>query len=380
MRRTAALFALLPAMILLFSPLTSHGTECNARSAVVMEWCSETVLYEKNADLPLPQASTTKIMTALLVLESADPGEIFRVSAKAAAVEGSQLGLKEGDELSVSDLLYILMLKSGNDAAEALAEGVAGSVAAFVEKMNRKAEALGLENTRFQNPHGLPAEGHYTTARDLARLTAEALENETFRQIVSAERTTLTYKNAVISNSNKLLGVCDGVFGVKTGFTKKAGRCLVTAAEREGVTLICVTLNDGDDWRDHAALYDACFARTERRQAVAAKGYGLPLPVLGGEKTAFLRNSLPLTCVAVDGAPVPFETVPKTVPMVFAPVEQGRTMGYLQAVCPTGRVMDSVPLNVETGVGIKKEERTFLGSFPLKLRKLWREFISGTVF
>ncbi len=365
------------ALLIPGSVLPAKATDCSAKAAVVMEGISGTVLYEKNADEQLPQASTTKIMTALLVLESADPNQTIRVSPAAAAVEGSQLGLTAGEELSVWDLLYVLMLKSGNDAAEALAEGIGGSVGNFVSRMNEKAAELGLTHTRFQNPHGLPAEGHYTTARDLATLTAAALENRTFRKIVSTERAKLTYKNMVIENSNKLLGVCEGVFGVKTGFTKKAGRCLVTAAERQGVQLICVTLNDGNDWADHAALYDECFPRVGRSEIVPEKGYVGTVPVLGGEGDATVKNSLPLTCITVDGVPVLYRLTPKTVPRIFAPVDEGQTLGYLEAVSPTGRVISRSPLNTAAAVAQKKEERTFAGSFPLKLRKFWRAITSG---
>lgn len=376
------LFCILFSFLFTFSfpILSSRAEDCSAKAAVVMEATTETVLYEKNADVRLPEASTTKIMTALLVLRLGAPEDKITVSASAAAVEGSQLGLAEGDVLSVRDLLYVLMLKSGNDAAEALAEGLCGSVDSFVRKMNETARELGLNNTLFQNPHGLPAEDHYTTARDMARLTAAALESEEFCKIVSTKQAQLTYKNMVITNSNRLLDNCDGVFGVKTGFTKKAGRCLVTAAERKGVRLICVTLNDGNDWLDHSNLYDRCFERVDRCEIVPAQGYGGIVPVLGGDGNATVKNSLPLSAITVDGQPVSYELIPKTVPRLFAPIERGKTLGYLQAVSATGRVISSSPLNATHTVLQKKEERTFSGSFPLKLRKIFRALISGIAF
>ncbi len=374
------LCAILSCIFLFSAAVICRAENCSAKAAVVMEQTTETVLYEKSADEKLPQASTTKIMTALLVLRLAAPEDKITVSPSAASVEGSQLGLAEGDTLSVRDLLYVLMLKSGNDAAEALAEGLCGSVNAFVEKMNETARELGLKNTLFQNPHGLPAENHYTTARDLARLTAAALESEEFCKIVSTKQAKLTYKNMVISNSNRLLGICDGVFGVKTGFTKKAGRCLVTAAERKGVRLICVTLNDGNDWQDHAHLYDTCFERVDRCEIVPAQGYGGIVSVLGGDGDATVKNSLPLTAITVDGQPLPYTLMPKTIPRLFAPVERGKTLGYLQAVSSIGRVFSSSPLNVTHTVLQKKEERTFRGSFPVKLRKLFRALISEIAF
>ena len=376
------IFALLLTILLLtvLTPSFSAEISCSAKGAVVMEACSEKTLFEQNADLPLPEASTTKIMTALLVLESVSPNCRFRVSAKAATVEGSQLGLKAGEELSVRDLLYVLMMKSGNDAAVALAEGVSETEAAFVEKMNEKAAEMGLTQTHFKNPHGLPAEGHQTTARELAVLTAEALENPDFRELVSTQTARLEYKDMILSNSNKLLYTCQGVFGVKTGFTKKAGRCLVSAAERNGVVLICVTLNDGNDWEDHTNLYDACFARVSRRSVIGQGEYHYTVPVLGGDVNAVLRNTLPLTSVFVDDFPIDTLLIPQAIPMVFAPVEGNVTLGYLSLVSEKGREIDRVPLNTVTKVEQKKEERTFGGTFLLKLRKLWRAFTSKTAF
>ena len=357
-------------------PLSARGEEaCSAKAAIVTEAVSGTALYEKNADLRLPEASTTKIMTALIALEESTLTHRITVSPKAAAVEGSQLGLTAGAELSVSDLLYVLMMKSGNDAAVALAEGICGSEEAFVERMNRRAEELGLKNTRFENPHGLPAEGHYTTARDLAELTAAALENEAFRKLVSTERTRLEYQNKVLTNSNKLLSTCEGIFGVKTGFTKKAGRCLVTAAERRGITLICVTLNDPDDWKDHATLYDLCYQRVERQSVLAPGEYPGLVPVLGGDQGK-VSNALPLTCITVDGAPIPYRISSHTVPRLFAPMEAGRTVGEVKVLSDTGRCFSRSPLNLSYAVSIKKEKRTFPGSFLLKLRKLFRALTS----
>lgn len=369
-------FVLIAVLCISLCPVLSKGeVVCSAQGAVVMEAVSEEILYQKNADQCLPQASTTKIMTALLVLETASLEQTVTVSAAAAGVEGSQMGLQAGDRLTVKDLLYILLLKSGNDAAEVLAEGIWGSVSNCVAAMNRKAEELGLKDTQFQNPHGLPAEGHYTTARDLARLTAAALDDPQFCRMVSQKTVKLSYKNAVISNSNKLLSACEGVFGVKTGFTKKAGRCLVSAAERDGVRLICVTLNDPDDWRDHANLYDECFARIQRTEILPAKGYVTSVPVLGADRVK-IQNSQALYAITVDGTPLAYTLVPKTLPMIFAPVAQGRTLGYLEVQSETGRCFSQTPLNTMEGAEQKKEERTVMDSFFLKLRKLWRALIS----
>ena len=189
-------------------------------------------------------ASTTKIMTTIVILEKADLNETVTVSAKAGGTGGSRLGLKRGDKASVRDLLYGLMLRSGNDAAVALAEHVGGSVKGFAELMNEKAIELGLTNTHFVTPHGLDDANHYTTALELAKLTDYAMDNETFAKIVGTKSTTIYINNQSrqINNTNELLGVLNGVVGVKTGFTNNAGRCLVTETKRNNMDIITIVL------------------------------------------------------------------------------------------------------------------------------------------
>ncbi len=216
----------------------------NSRRTVVYDRKSKTVLFGKNEDTKSAMASTTKIMTATIVLENASLNEKVTVSSKAGGTGGSRLGLKKGDEATVNDLLYGLMLRSGNDAAVALAEHVGGSVSEFANKMNKKAEELGLVNTHFVTPHGLDSSEHYTTAYELAKLTDYALENSKFAEIVGTKFTTIYINNQPrqISNTNELLGVLNGVVGVKTGFTNNAGRCLVTETKREDLDIITVVL------------------------------------------------------------------------------------------------------------------------------------------
>ena len=216
----------------------------NSRRTVVYDRKSKTVLFGKNEDTKSAMASTTKIMTATIVLENASLNEKVTVSSKAGGTGGSRLGLKKGDEATVNDLLYGLMLRSGNDAAVALAEHVGGSVSEFANKMNKKAEELGLVNTHFVTPHGLDNSEHYTTAYELAKLTDYALENSKFAEIVGTKFTTIYINNQPrqISNTNELLGVLNGVVGVKTGFTNNAGRCLVTETKREDLDIITVVL------------------------------------------------------------------------------------------------------------------------------------------
>ena len=216
----------------------------NSKKAVVIERNSKKILYGKKENERAKMASTTKIMTALVVIQNADLNNVVEVSKKAAGIGGSKLKLKKGDKITVKDLLYGLMLKSGNDAAVALAEYVGGGVEEFAKLMNKNAENMGLSNTNFVTPHGLDDEDHYTTAYELALITDYALKNEVFAEIVKTKTASITVngQSRTINNTNELLGNLNGVYGVKTGFTNGAGRCLVTAVKRGNLDIICVVL------------------------------------------------------------------------------------------------------------------------------------------
>lgn len=216
----------------------------NSKNIIVLDRKTLSVLYEKNAYEKVPMASTTKIMTCILVLENGNLNDIVTVSKNSAKVSGSTLGLKENMKISVNDLLYGLMLRSGNDCAIALAEYISGNVENFSNVMNKKSSELNLQNTHFVTPHGLDDPNHYTTAYDLAILTNYALQNETFKKIVSTKTYSINFNgnSRVISNTNELLGNLDGVYGVKTGFTFNAGRCLVSACKRDNLDIIVVVL------------------------------------------------------------------------------------------------------------------------------------------
>ena len=230
----------------------------SARAAIVLHADTGTVLYEKNADEELLIASTTKIMTAQVALERCDPDMEVTIRPEWTGIEGSSMYLKAGETYTLRELLYGMLLASGNDAATAVACTVAGSEDAFAALMNEKAAELGLTGTSFENPHGLDSPDHHSTARDLAVLAAYAMENEEFAAIVSTRSKTIHDQTYV--NHNKLLWQCEGTIGVKTGYTKAAGRALVSCCEREGTRYICVTLDDPCDWADHAVLYDWAFA------------------------------------------------------------------------------------------------------------------------
>ena len=232
--------------------------QVSAACAALIDGRTGQTLYEKDADRRALIASTTKIMTGLLVCEAGETDRRVTVPSLAVGLEGSSMYLKRGETLTRRDLLYGMMLHSGNDAALTLAISVSGSEQAFVRQMNLRAQALGLRQTHFANPHGLDSGENYSSARDLAALTQAALQNQQFRTVVGTK--TITCAGRTLTNHNKLLWRYDGCIGVKTGYTRHAGRILVSAAERGESQLIAVTLADPDDWRDHAALLDYGFA------------------------------------------------------------------------------------------------------------------------
>ena len=221
-----------------------YPSAINSRSCIIYDRNSHMVLYSKNENKTVKMASTTKIMTSLIIIENCDLSETVEVSKKSASTGGSRLGLKTGDKITIKDLLYGLMLCSGNDAAIALAEYAGEDVTGFVRLMNDKANQLGLKDTHYESPHGLDSDNHYTTAYELAVLTDYALKNKTFLQIVGTKNYTITINgySKNISNTNELLGNLTGVYGVKTGFTNGANRCLVTACKRNNMDIICVVL------------------------------------------------------------------------------------------------------------------------------------------
>jgi len=251
--------ALLAALLVLSSVVPCHAASVStcAVSAILMDVDTGRVLYEKNADRQMLIASTTKIMTALVAIEGSDLQQEVTVTP-ADMTEGSSMYLKEGETLTLETLLYGLLLQSGNDAALAIARTCGGSTDEFVTLMNEKAKALGMTGTSFANPNGLDDETHYSTARDMARLGCCAMDDPTFRRICSTS--SVTVGGRTMYNHNRLLREVAGCMGLKTGYTKAAGRTLVSYAERGGRRLVAVTLNDGNDWDDHAALYDYGFS------------------------------------------------------------------------------------------------------------------------
>ncbi|RED61577.1 D-alanyl-D-alanine carboxypeptidase family protein [Cohnella lupini] len=237
------------------SPPSNH-----AKGAALADVTSGRLLFSQRGDEPMKIASLTKIMTAIVAIEHGRLDSTIKVSAKAAGKEGSSLYLKAGEKITLRNALYGLMLRSGNDAATAIAEHVGGSVEGFAYLMNKKAEEIGLTHSHFMNPHGLDEQGHYSSANDLAMLTVYALRNPDFKEIVGTRSKTVPNRDYPWINKNKMLGMYDGADGVKTGYTKQALRTLVSSATRDGQQLVAVTLNDGDDWLDHRKLLDYGFA------------------------------------------------------------------------------------------------------------------------
>lgn len=289
MKRNVALIMALVIAVASNMLVVTAKQDTSARAAVIMDVNSGRILYSKNMNEKLAMASTTKIMTSLVAIESGKLEEMVTVSKKASHTEGSSIYLREGERHTVHDLVYAIMLRSGNDAALAVAEHIGGSVEGFAELMNRKAQEIGAENTQFANPHGLDAAGHYTTAHDLALITAHALRNQVFADVVSSKKKTIEGPtneswDRVMINKNKMLWQFDGGDGVKTGFTKKAGRCLVSSATRDGMQLVCVVLNCGPMWNDSSALLEYGFKSYSIEKVVDKNNFIKVVEVKDGKK------------------------------------------------------------------------------------------------
>ncbi len=353
--------AFLLAAVLLFPCRVSA---VSAKHAILMDAATGRVLYEKSPDSRSLIASTTKIMTALVVCEQCNVLDRVRIPKEAVGIEGSSMYLKEGEVLTVQELLYGLMLHSGNDAAVALAIYCGGTVEGFAELMNDKARQLGLKGTHFENPNGLDSPGHYSTARDLAILAAYAMENPIFQKTVSTK--TVNVGSRSLRNHNKLLWRVDGADGVKTGYTKAAGRILVSSAIRDGRRLICVTINDGNDWADHAKLLEEGFARYETRSLVSTGDCLGTRDIIGGqaERVQLLTAedfSYPMTreeqLQVVIGGPA----------FAYAPVVQGQEAGFAYLLVD-GKVAGKVRLLY--GQTVEQEE-------PPKKKHFWDGWFGG---
>ena len=308
--------------------VTVNAVANSAKAAVLINADTGEVLYSKNSDERLPMASTTKIMTALLLCEYGISEKEITVTKEMVSVEGTSMGLLAGDKVTVHDLLYGMMLSSGNDAANTSAFVVGGNIKNFVGLMNKKADALGLKNTHFATPSGLDGTDHYTTAYELALIAAEAMKSDDFRKAVGSKSAVLYYGNPPyrrsLSNHNKLLKMYDDVIGVKTGFTKKAGRCLVSAAKKDGKYLIAVTLCDPDDWNDHRALLNLGYSLLNQK-TFSANSKSDYISVINGEKSRVKVKLPSVTVFAGENENASQKTVMSN--FLYAPVKKGDKVG-----------------------------------------------------
>lgn len=351
--------------------------DISAKAAVLISADTGEVVYAKNCNEKLPMASTTKIMTTLLCLESGGLYDEFVVDSNAIKVEGSSMGLQEGDIVTKYALCCGMLLPSGNDAANAAAVKIAGSIEKFAEMMNDRAHKLGLSKTYFVTPSGLEGEGHSSSAYDMAILAREALKNELFRDICSKESIKLEFGDPPytrwLKNTNKLLGMYDGVYGVKTGFTDEAGRCLVSACKRDSKDLICVTLNDRNDWNDHMAIYDYGFDTV--RELDVTLPTDITVDTVGGntEKLHLVTKDSSFRICTVAGNENDIQFTLLSAPFIYAPVKYGEEAAKLR-ISFMGREVDTIPLYAAESVSAEKVPPKKKGLFTKIKEKLGSYF------
>lgn len=360
MKKTAVLLLTVLLVQLVFPLSTSASPVISAKSAVVIDADTGRILYEQDAHTRRGMASTTKIMTALIALENASLDRLVTVDARACGVEGSSVYLFAGEKITMETLLYALMLQSANDAAEAIAYEIAGSIDGFAELMNQKADEMGLTATHFDNPHGLDGETHYTTAYELALIAAYAMRNEAFAEIVGTVKKTIPLHNGEASrlliNHNRMLREYDDIIGVKTGYTKKCGRTLVSAAERDGVRLICVTLDDGNDWADHRSLLDYGFSLY--KETVLSGRLSYEIPVCGGESPSVRVSSRENPTALLPTNHGEIRVVTEIPRFLYAGVYEGDVIGRAVFYADGAEVGEAL-LYAESSVQIARKEKSF---------------------
>ena len=332
MRRFLSLF-IFSFLCFIILPCSAQAIDISAKGSVLLEAESGDIIYGKSEHLRLPMASTTKIMTALVVLENAELDDIVTIEPNMVGIEGSSIYLRSGERLTVEELLYALMLESANDASVALAIHVAESIDSFAELMNEKARELGLTNTHFSNPHGLDSDEHFTTPYELGIIATHAMKNEVFAKIVSTKSIEIPLNNGegtrVLVNHNRLLRSYDGATGIKTGYTKHCGRCLVSSATRDGVSLICVTLNAPNDWQDHKELLDYGFTQYESINLADASSYTIELNAIGGEKSTFFAKNTDDLKVTLKRQKHNITAILEANRLISAPIQEGERVGQI---------------------------------------------------
>lgn len=353
--------------------------QTSAKAAVLVSADTGEVIFSENADEKLPMASTTKIMSVLLTLESGGLYDEFTVDSDAIKVEGSSMGLCEGDTVTKYALCCGMLLPSGNDAANAAAVRIAGSFEAFADMMNERARKIGLSHTFFVTPSGLEGEGHGSSALDMAMLAREALKNDIFRDICSKVNIQTEFGDPPfrrwLKNTNKLLSMYDGVYGVKTGFTDEAGRCLVSACKRDGKDLICVTLNDADDWNDHISLYDYGFETVGNAEISIPDGFEVCIAGSDNEHLPVCaeKRLVSVTTLSDDADDFSFELAAP--PFVYAPVEKGTETAELKLMYK-GREVRRIPMYASENAYIGKSVTAGEKNIIKKLLSELKEFFS----
>lgn len=341
MRKIAAVFLSVLVLVFALPVCASASVSVSALACVLMDADTGAILYSKNQDKRLAMASTTKIMTALLTLENEKKAEEFVVDSKAIRVEGSSMGLQDGDKVTLRTLAAGMLMLSGNDAANAAAVFMAGSNASFAQKMNERAAEIGMKNTNFVTPSGLDDENHYSTAYDMALLGAEAIRNAEFLEICSKSKYTVEFgkepSRRTFYNHNRLVKEVKGCIGIKTGFTKKAGRCLVSAVRRGGRTLVCVTLKAPSDWSDHKRLYEYGFSLYGENEIEVEP---IKLEIVNSEKQAVtaLPKETPKV-MARQGEKISVKT--KMRAFEYAPVYSGQIVGELAVLVDGAEVYET---------------------------------------
>lgn len=344
-------------VILIFFNLTVYcqAEEISAGSYVCMSADTAQVLYARDMYLHRGMASTTKVMTALVAVESGRLYETVEIDAKKISAEGTSLGLKTGDYLTLYELVKGMLLSSGNDSANAVALFISGTLEDFAVLMNEKARAIGMNNTNFVTPSGLDADGHYSCAYDMALLVRCAINNPVICEITSLKETYVTFTNGrklYVSNHNKLLGDVEGCFGLKTGFTKKSGRCLLSAAERDGHKVIVVTLGAPDDWNDHKKLYDLAFREIRALESDFKNVFNVNV-VGGNEDTVECKAELSTPISSFFDAEI--EARYFIEPFLYAPVHSGDIAGRI-VLCSGGNELCSIYLTAQNDVLVKETE------------------------
>ncbi len=338
----------------------NNASAISAQAYVLMDAETGKVLKSHNEQARLPMASTTKILTALVAIENSDVNKLVKIDKKAVGIEGSSIYLRQGEEMKMLDLLYGLMLRSGNDAATAIAIEVGGSVEGFADMMNKKAKEIGALNSHFDNPHGLDSKTHYTTAYDLALISSKALENDILSKICATKTHKVPANNVsndrIFVNKNKMLSSYDGAIGLKTGYTKKCGRCLVSGAERDGVKLVSVVLNAPSMWLDSSNLLDYGFNNYKKVEFISANlSHGSVKVENGKVDSVNIKSEKGYTALVKKGEEDNYKLEISKEESVSAPVVRGQKLGEIKLYYKDELIFNE-SISAENGVKSTKLE------------------------